>query len=188
MEPTARSRYSSTAIAFHWTIAVLMIGNLAGGLLHESFGEAAEGAIIGLHKAIGVLVLVLSLARLAWRLGHRPPPLAATLKRWEIGLAHAVHWTFYVLMIALPLSGWLMVSAGQRKWPISFFGMFDVPFLPVNQDKAIGGLMHEAHEILGFFTIALIILHVLAAIKHHVFDGDNSVERMLPLLRSKGRI
>jgi cytochrome b561 len=185
MDTAVRSRYSSVAIAFHWTIGILIIANLLGGLLHESFGDAAAGLIIGLHKATGILILFLSLARLAWRLGHRPPPLAVTLKRWEIGLAHATHWLFYIMMIALPMTGWLMSSAGSRKWPISFFGLFDVPFLPVAQDKAFSHTMGESHEILGFLTIGLVVLHVAAALKHHLFDGDNTVERMIPILKAK---
>jgi cytochrome b561 len=185
MQDVVRSRYSSVAIAFHWLIGLMLIGNLLGGLLHESFPKAVQPLIIGLHIASGLTILVLSGLRLAWRLGHRPPALAASLKRWEVGLAHATHWTFYLLMFALPLSGWAMVSSGKREWPISWFGIFDVPFLPVTQGKDMAGSMHETHEILGFLAIALILLHLAAAIKHHVFDGDNTVERMLPLLKQR---
>ncbi len=185
MEQVARTRYSSVAIALHWVIGLLMIGNVLGGLLHESFGKEYVGLIISLHKASGILILLLSLARLAWRLGHRPPPLAATLKRWEIGLAHATHWVFYTLMLALPLSGWLMVSAGERKWPIDFFGLFNVPFLPVTQSKSLGGVMHEVHELAGFLMLGLIVLHIAGAAKHLLIDGDNTVERMLPWLRAR---
>ncbi len=185
MEDVGRSQYSGVAITLHWVIALLMIGTALGGLLHESFGEEMEGLIMGLHKASGLTVLVLSVARLAWRLGHRPPPLASTLKRWEVGLAHATHWTFYLLMLAIPLSGWALVSAGARKWAIDWFGLFQVPFLPIEQSKQLAGAMHETHEILGFLAISLIILHIVAAIKHHVFDKDNTVERMLPMLKTR---
>jgi cytochrome b561 len=181
-----RSRYSSVAIGFHWVIGLMMIGTALGGLLHENFGKEMEAPLLGLHKASGITILVLSLARLAWRLGHRPPPLSASLKRWEIGLAHATHWTFYLLMLVLPLSGWLMVSAGRRKWPIDWFGLFQVPFLPVAESKALGGAMHETHEILGFLVLGMIALHIAAAVKHHLIDRDNTVERMLPWLRSRG--
>ncbi len=185
MDDLQRSTYSSVAIILHWVMAVMMIGTALGGLLHESFGEEMEGLIMGLHKASGITILVLTLFRLAWRLGHRPPPLASSLKRWEVGLAHATHWTFYLLMLAIPLSGWALVSAGSRKWPIDWFGMFRVPFLPIEQSKSLAGSMHETHEILGFLAIAMIALHVIAAIKHHVIDKDNTVERMLPILKSR---
>src|SRR5215469_4189815 len=95
------TRYSHVAIALHWTIAVLIIVNLTIGLLHESLLPGT----IPLHKSIGMLVLILSVIRLGWRFTHRPPPLPVTVKRWEKGLAHAVHWLLYALMILIPLSG-----------------------------------------------------------------------------------
>lgn len=181
--PTTTNHYSRVAIVLHWVIGLLMIANLVGGLARESFGEAAKPIIMGLHKSTGITILVLSLLRLMWRLGHKPPPLAASLKRWEVGLAHAIHWIFYFLMIALPVTGWLLVSAGSRKWPINWYGLFDIPFLPIEQVKATAHIFQERHEMLGFIMIALIVLHVAAAIKHHVFDRDNTVERMLPWVR-----
>lgn len=183
MSAISRSTYSRGAIAFHWTIGVLMILNVLGGWFHESFGQAAMGLIMGLHKATGILILVLTAARLLWRLTHRPPPLPGTVKPWEKGLAHAVHWTFYLLMFALPITGWLMVSAGSRKWPTSFYGLFDVPYLPVVQDKAAAGVYADRHEFLGIVVSALIVLHIAAALKHHLIDRDNTVLRMLPWLR-----
>lgn len=178
-----RSAYSRGAIAFHWAIGVLFILNLLGGFFHESFGDAMTGLIMGLHKATGILILALTLGRLGWRLTHRPPPLPATIKGWEKGLAHAVHWTFYVLMLALPVTGWLFVSAGSRKYPIEFYGLFQVPWLPVAQDKAFSHTLGERHEFLGWVAAALITLHILAALKHHLIDKDDTVVRMLPLLR-----
>ncbi len=183
---TTVSGYSRVAIGLHWVIGLLLIGNLVGGLARESFGEAAEPIIMGLHKSTGITILVLSLVRLAWRLGHKPPPLAATLKRWEVRLAHATHWIFYFMMFALPLTGWLLVSAGSRKWPINWYGLFDIPYLPIEQAKATAHVFNERHEVLAFAMIALIALHIAAAIKHHVFDRDNTVERMLPWVRSRG--
>jgi cytochrome b561 len=185
---TVRSTYSRGAIAFHWTIGVLMILNVLGGFLHESFGEAAVPVIMGLHKATGILILFLTIGRLLWRLTYRPPPLAETVKGWEKGLAHAVHWSFYLLMFALPITGWLMTSAGSRKWPISFYGLFDVPFLPVAQDKAASGIYADRHEFLGIVVGVLIVLHVAAALKHHLFDRDNTVARMLPWLRGRASL
>ena len=185
MTSPARSTYSRVAIALHWAIGVLMILNILGGFFHESFGKAAVPVIMSLHKATGILVLVLTVARLLWRLTHRPPPLATTVRGWEKGLAHATHWGFYFLMFALPLTGWLMSSAGGRKYSISFYGLFDVPFLPVAQDKAMANMFAERHQLFGYVVVVLIILHIAAALKHHLFDKDNTVIRMLPILRGR---
>ena len=162
-----------------------MILNVLGGFFHESFGKEMVGLIIGLHKSTGILILVLTVGRLLWRLTHRPPPLADTVKGWEKGLAHAVHWSFYLLMFALPITGWLMTSAGARKYPIDFYGLFPIPFLPVAQDKSAANIYAERHELLGFIVAALILLHIAAALKHHLFDKDNTVLRMLPLLGNR---
>lgn len=186
MRSALRSTYSRGAIAFHWSIGVLMILNVLGGFFHESFGKGAVPFVMGLHKSTGILILVLTVGRLVWRLTHRPPPLAATIKGWEKGLAHTTHWAFYMLLLALPVTGWLMSSAGGRKYPISFYGLFPVPFLPVAQDKVAANSYAERHEILGYIVSALIILHIAAALKHHLFDKDNTVIRILPLLRKRG--
>jgi cytochrome b561 len=185
MPATPRSTYSRVAILLHWMIGVLMIGNLVGGLTHDWVPKESMALVMSIHKATGITILLLSFARLAWRLAHRPPPLATTLKRWEIGLAHATHWIFYVMMIVLPMTGWLMTSAGSRKWPLSWFGLFDIPFLPVAQDKGFANSMAYAHVIGGYLMVGLIAMHIAAAIKHHAFDRDNTVERMLPILRAR---
>ncbi len=178
----ARSNYSRGAIWFHWVIGLLIIGNLTGGLLHESFSQATNGMIMSLHKATGITILFLSLARLVWRLTHRPPALAPTVKR----VAHATHWAFYLLMILVPLSGWVLVSVGARKYPLEWYYLFDLPFLPITQDKALASAMADRHETLAFLWMALLALHISAALKHHFFDRDNTLERMLPLVRAGG--
>jgi cytochrome b561 len=170
------TRYTRVAIALHWTIALLIIANLVIGLLHESLLRGT----IGLHKAIGLLVLALSVVRLAWRLTHRPPPLPATVKGWEKGLAHATHWTLYLLMILLPLSGWVFTSASLKRNPLSFFGLFDIPFLPIAPDKMTHDVVAERHEQLAWIMIALILLHICAALKHRLIDRDRTVDRMWP--------
>jgi len=190
----AHSRYSSVAILLHWLIALLIIGNLAGGLLVDSFLDSPDPqmkmtgfTIIQLHKAFGITVIGLTLLRLMWRLANPAPPLPAHMTPFERLLAKATHWGFYALMLLVPLSGWAMVSASAKRFPISYFGFFDVPYLPVAQSKALSGLTHEAHELLGFAMIGLIGLHVLAALKHHYFDRDDVLARMLPLVRARGR-
>jgi cytochrome b561 len=182
-----RSRYSSVAIWLHWIIALLIIGNLIGGLNLDYFLDSPDPAmkqlgftIIGLHKSIGLTVLVLSLARLGWRVANPPPPLPGHMTRTEIVLARLTHNGFYALMLLLPLSGWAMSSTGKIQYPILWFGLFEVPSLPL--PKSLGGLFQESHEILGWIVIATLALHVLAALKHQVFDRDNLLARMLPFL------
>jgi cytochrome b561 len=180
IEAAARTRYSNVAIALHWLIGLMILLNLAGGLTHDSVPKAELPFVMGLHKASGITILVLSIARLAWRLGHRPPPYEPTLQRWEIATAKVTHWAFYVLTIAIPFSGWLMTSAGGRKYGLSWYGLFDIPFLPVAQDKALAGAAGGAHENLSYLLIALLLLHIGAAMKHVFLDGDGTFARMLP--------
>jgi cytochrome b561 len=180
-EPGAtRSRYSGGAIVFHWTIALLIIANIAVALVTDDWHGPARSAAMQLHKATGITVLVLSIARLAWRLAHRPPPFPATFQPWEALAARTVHWLFYALMIVLPLSGWLMVSAPVERKALLWYGFFDLPYLPVQGNKVIGGFAHEMHEVLGYAIIALVMLHVGAALKHHFADQSRLMSRMWP--------
>lgn len=178
------SRYSSVAIAFHWIIAVLLIVNLVAGLfvldplLHSSDPATKQLGFLAiqLHKSTGILVLVLALARLAWRLTHTPPAYPAHMDAGLRAAAKLSHWGFYALMILLPLSGWAMASTGKLIFPIMFYGLFEVPHLPLPQ--SMGGLFHESHEILGWIAVAMIALHVAAALKHHYLDRDDVFSRM----------
>ena len=100
----AGARYGWGAIALHWLIAVLIGLNFAAAWAAEDQPQAIKMQIMGNHKAFGLVILVLSLARIVWRLAHRPPPLADSLKAWEAAIAKVVHSLFYFLMIAIPLS------------------------------------------------------------------------------------
>ena len=171
-------RYSTVAIWLHWTIALLVILNLAVGLLHDSV--PLFRAWMGAHKALGMSVLVLSMARLAWRLANRPPPLPAGMPAWEKGLAHFAHAVLYGMMIGMPATGWLMVSGSAKRGPFSWFGLFDMPYLPVS--TATGHFGHEAHEILGWMMLVLVVAHSAAALRHHLLLRDGILARMAPVL------
>ncbi len=176
---TNNGRYSTVAMIFHWVIAVAVIVNWRLVDMAESAGsDAAEAAVMANHKALGITILLLTLGRLAWRLMHRPPPMPASYKGWEKLLARTMHVVFYLLLIGLPLGGWLASSYFGRGF--SFFGLFDWPLLPVASNpelgKAIIGLHHEGGEIL----LILIALHVLGALKHTFFDREGGLARMWP--------
>jgi len=182
-----RSRYSAVAIALHWIIALIIVGNLIGGLNLDYFLDNPDPAmkqlgftIIGVHKSLGLTVILLTLVRIGWRIANPPPPLPGHMTATETILAKVTHYGFYALMLLMPLSGWAMSSTGKVQYPILWFGLFEVPKLPL--PKSLGGVFRESHEILGWIIIAMLALHVLAALKHHWFDRDNVLARMLPLI------
>jgi cytochrome b561 len=186
-----RSSYSAIAIALHWLIALLIIGNFAGGLLMDSLLDPSATAaqkklgftVVQLHKSFGLTVLVLSLLRLALRLVAGAPPLPAHMTPVERLLARVTHWGFYAIMILVPLSGWVMVSASPMGFPTQWFGLFEWPHLPVETSKATSGSAGEAHEIMAWIGLGLFVLHVGGALKHQFLDRDDVLSRMLPFLK-----
>jgi cytochrome b561/polyisoprenoid-binding protein YceI len=178
---SAANRYSSGAILLHWLIAAMMVFQIVLGWATEGPNGPVKFAIFQLHKSIGISILILTLVRIAWRLTHRPPSLSATLAGWERSLARFVHVTFYLLLLALPLTGWLMVSTSKIKVPTLLFGTIPWPHIPVSD--ALRSTMHdvsESHGLLADLAIALIALHVLGALKHHFYDRDAELSRMIP--------
>ena len=176
---TRTDRYTRVAIALHWLIAALILFNLWLGLAHDSLPR--DWKVMPVHKAVGITVLALTLVRIGWRIAHPAPPLPDTVPRWERLAAHANHFGFYALMLLIPLTGWAMVSGTDKRRPLDWFGVFDIPYLPVS--NAVGGVGHELHEVLGWLMIALIVLHVAAALKHHFVSRDAVLTRMLPFVR-----
>lgn len=184
MTGSSPARYHAVAIFLHWTIALLIVGVLVIGFIMDEAPPELKFKLFQLHKSCGLLALALSLVRLVWRATHRAPPLPPDTKRWEKGLTHAVQFGFYVLMIGLPLAGWLGVSASPRKMPLTFFGLFDVPLLPFFNGAAdpqeITHDLFELHEALAWGVIALLVLHVGAALKHHFMLRDDVMLHMAP--------
>ena len=172
-------RYSIGAMIFHWTIAVAVIVNwrLAENAEHA---EAMEDkiAIFADHKALGILILLLTIGRLLWRWTHPVLPLPSNLAKWEATLARAVHIIFYILLIGLPLGGWFANSLAGRE--IDMFGLFTIPALPVGNDSDAASAIFELHATGGSVLIYLIALHILGALKHTFFDKNGGVFRMLP--------
>lgn len=168
-------RYNSLARALHWIIAAMIIFNLLTGI----FGEAFEKVWMSIpaHKSTGILILFLSLVRLIWRLRWTTPDYPVDFNPTFRKFAAATHGTFYILMLVLPITGWIFSSAG--KYPLDLYGMVGFPKLPITKDMAIAGISHEMHEVLGYGFGALVVLHIGAALYHHFAMKDPTLRRML---------
>jgi cytochrome b561 len=133
--------------------------------------------------------LLLSLGRLAWRLTHRPPPYAPGVRGWQHRLASAVHVGFYVMLVAIPLTGWAAVSASPYNLPTLLWGVVPWPHLPGLADLAptskepVADALGLSHEWLVRLTLAMLALHVAGALKHQLADRDGTLWRMLPIGR-----
>jgi cytochrome b561 len=172
-------RYTTTAIVFHWLIAVLIVGAFTLGLVMTDIPgfTPAKLRYYSWHKWAGVTVLLLAALRLLWRLTHRPPALADTMPAWQRGAAHGLHHLLYLLMFAAPLSGYLYsLAAGV---PVVYFGLFKLPVF-IAKDAALAAVLKGVHYWLVMSMAALVGLHVLAALKHAIVDRDGTLRRMLP--------
>lgn len=187
----AHNRYSTVSIILHWVIAGLILFNLYLALQFDGLRGLAKFNAFQLHKSVGLTVLMLSLARLAWRLTHRPPPLPAEMPRWEKFGAQAAHWVLYGLMIGIPLTGWVVVSASPTNLPTVIFKTMPWPHLGFIHDlsmplrRSLEDQVEQVHMLLGFSMGFLIILHVAAALKHQFWNRDEVLSHMLPFVRPK---
>lgn len=174
---SAPTTYDPVAKSFHWLMAVLIIALWCVGI---SLDELPKGdlrsQIIGLHKAFGVVVLALAVLRLAWRATHAAPALPATMPGWEQLAAKLGHLVLYGLMLAFPVSGILMSQSGGRD--VNVFGLILPTLLEKNEEMK--HLFGEAHETLGLILAIVLVVHVAAAIRHHVVLKDDVLRRMLP--------
>lgn len=178
MASSSPSRYGGVAITLHWVVALLILGLLGVGLwMTELKASPFKIQVYGWHKAIGLTVLTLAALRLIWRVTHRPPDLPAAIPRWQRLAAGISHWSLYGLMLAMPLTGWLQNSAAG--FPLTWFGLFKVPPL-IARDRDAFAFWQDVHQALAYTLMALIALHVAAAIKHHFINRDDVLKRMLP--------
>lgn len=171
--------YDRGAIALHWAIALLVLVNSALALFRETFAPWAV-AMITAHKAIGLAVLLLSLAWIARRRRAPPPGPLPGLRRWEAALARTVHRLLLVLVVAVPLAGWIFVSLAPDSRPLDWRGGDGVPELPLGISDPAAFAWHEAHELMGFAMIGLFLLHIAAALKHQLVDRKAILARMMP--------
>ena len=168
--------YTPVAKSLHWLMAVLILGLLALGIyMHELPLSPQKLTLYSWHKWAGVTVFLLVWVRLLWRVMHRPPALPASMAPLMRLAAHAGHGVLYLLMVAIPLSGWLMSSA--KGFQTVWFGVLPIPDL-VGRDKALGDLLQEVHEALNVLLMLTLAGHVAAALWHHFILKDDTLRRM----------
>lgn len=173
-------RYTRTAIVLHWLIALLILCGFSLGLyMTELKFSPLKLSLYSYHKWIGVTVFSLALLRLLWRLTHRPPPLPPRLEAWQRHAAGAMHALLYLLILAIPLSGWLYSSAAGV--PTVPFGIsaLQLPDL-VERNKELAATLRFVHVTLNYSLAVMVALHVLAAFKHQWLDRDHLLDRMNP--------
>jgi cytochrome b561 len=189
-----RTRYGTVAMTLHWLIALAVLANIGLGIYHADYipdnappdVQKFAFQIIQLHKSIGLTVLVLSLARLAWRLVNPIPPLPVGMSPALRVTAHATHFLLYVLIIAIPFSGWALVSGSQLGLPTHYFGVIEWPNLwflaelPRATKHALHHTLALTHFYLAWSMIVLIPIHVTGALYHQFLRRDDVLRRMIP--------
>ena len=175
--PAHTASYTPVAIAFHWLLALMIVGSLSLGLYMADLPfSPTRLKLYNWHKWAGVTILALSALRLLWRLTHRPPadlPMPA----WQQRAAHGAHLALYALFFAVPLAGWAYSSAAG--FPIVWFGVLPLPdFVPV--DRALSESLKPLHRWLAYALGTVVLLHIAGALKHHFIDRDSLLRRMLP--------
>ena len=180
-------RYSTVAIVLHWLIAGAIVLQIILGWRMGGQPTPERFAVFQLHKSVGITILLFSLVRLGWRLANPPPPLPANLPHWEARLSKIVHVGFYVIMIGMPLTGWLTVSTSAIAIPTLLYGTIPWPHVPGVADLAPAAkalwnkLAGGSHEILAWLAYGLLALHVAGALKHQLFSRDEPIlARMAP--------
>ncbi len=172
--------WGPVARAFHWGMLLLFLGIIPVGYYMTDLPLGlAKLKIYALHKSVGLTLLGLAVLRLVWRLGDRRPTLPP-MPAWQARAASAAHALLYVLMFAMPLSGWVYNSASH--FPLQWFRLVNLPAI-VGENKPLAALAKEAHEVGALVLIAIVVLHAAAALKHHFVDKDATLRQMLP---SKG--
>jgi len=170
-------RYNRVAIALHWIVATLVIGQFALGWLMQEIAKqppGARAAAFNFHKSLGLTLLALMLLRLTWRLTHRPPALPAAMPAWQSRLAHGTHWLIYATLIALPLVGYL--GSEFSGYPVKYFGIALPAWLGKNPQAK--DLMSLAHLTLTWVLAGAVTLHLAGVVKHGLVDNDGLLARM----------
>lgn len=176
---TAVTRYSPVAIALHWLIALLIIAAFSLGLTMVDMPGVTPTKLryFNYHKWLGVTVLAFAVARLLWRLTHPAPPLPAQTPAWQKQVAEITHYALYLLIFAVPLSGYFYSLASG--FPVVYLGKIPLPVL-IGPNPELKPILKNLHYVLNITLGTLVSLHILAALKHHFIDRDDILKRMLP--------
>lgn len=173
-------RYNSPAIFLHWLLALGLVATFALGFYMEGLPLSPNKLkYYSWHKWAGMSLLVLAVVRLAWRMSRPAPALPASMGPRSRLAAHAGHWLLYGLMLAIPLSGWLMSSA--QGFQVVWFGVLPLPDL-VGKDAELGSLLNDVHVVLNYTLLVAVAGHVAAALQHHFIKKDAVLTRMLPFV------
>jgi cytochrome b561 len=171
-----KNHYTRTAVSLHWLIAGLIIAAVfMGWTMTDMDISPARLKRYNYHKWVGITVLALAVIRLVWKLTHKAPPLL-TMPRWQQITAHATHGMLYVLMLVVPLSGWVYSNASG--YAVVYLGKLPLPNL-VEKDRALAERWVEIHEVLAFVLVTLVLVHLLAVLKHQFISKDKTLGRML---------
>ena len=184
VDSSNNQRYTTVAIVLHWLIGLCIIAELALGLWMVELPKDPPGiraSYFNLHKSIGIMLIALIAIRIFWRATHRPPELPASILGWQVKLSKVVHYLLYLLMVLVPATG--ILGSIYSKYPIKFFGEV-LPRL-AEPNPVLKEAFSDAHFILTKVMIAIVILHILAALKHRLIDKDGIFQRMLPCGCSK---
>jgi cytochrome b561 len=177
-------RYTRTAIALHWLLAVMVITSFSLGLtMVEMPGiTPTKLKLFNWHKWLGVTIFGLAVLRLLWRLFHPAPPLPATMPNWQRRVASATHWLLYLLIFAIPLSGYFYSLASG--FPVVYLGVLPLPVL-IEPDPQLKSLLKDTHYVLNTILSVLVLTHIGAALKHHFINRDDVLTRMLPRFKRR---
>jgi cytochrome b561 len=173
------TRYSLPAIVLHWLIALLIMATFTLGVTMVDIPGLTPTKLkyFSWHKWLGVTVLALACLRLLWRLTHEAPAYPAAMAGWQQSAAHGLHGLLYLLIFAVPVSGYIYTLAAGV--PVVYLGILPLPvFMEPNQEWK--PILKQVHYVLNMTLLAAVSLHVLAALKHHFIDRDGVFKRMLP--------
>lgn len=175
--------WGSLSIGLHWLSFILILSLAMLGLIMTDLANGPlKIQVYALHKSFGLTVLALSFIRLLWRLFSTTPEITANTPKWQEWIAKLTHGLLYLLLFAMPISGWLYNSAAG--FPLKYFGLFKLPKLS-GYDPQLKQLAGDAHETFFYILALLMLMHAGAALKHHYLDKDNTLTRMLPWLAKK---
>lgn len=174
------THWGSLAKFLHWTVVLLILVQATVGLVMVELPKRPNVIpVFSFHKSLGLTILLFAILRLLWRAFDRRPEEPATMPHWQVVGARAGHALLYILLFAVPLSGWLFDSASRLR-PLYWWGVVRVPSLTGGADEQLKGLTRDAHETLFWILAAVAAAHAAIALIHHYFNRDEVLRRMLP--------